>query len=120
MDSPGAIIFVLANLGIFFGYVFLAAFVVPKVTVSLIRTRIGGVVFFLTCGLTHLELVYHVLFVPDLPVRQVLLSPHMIVLHGVQVIAVWAFVTGLYIEFVRWGPWAPLENPARKRRTTDV
>ena len=37
--------------------------------------------------------------------RDVLLSTHMLLMDGPQVFCVVAFVMGLYVEAVRWGPW---------------
>jgi hypothetical protein len=98
-------LFVASNVGIMLGYIFMAAFVVPRVTARLRRTRIGGVGFFLTCGLHHLENVGHVLFEGEQRVRDVMLSTHMLLIDVPQVVFVWVFVTGLYLEVVRWGPW---------------
>ena len=53
-------LFVASNLGIFMAYVFVAAFVVPRAHLKLKRTRVGGIGFFLLCGLHHLENVGHV------------------------------------------------------------
>lgn len=102
--------FVLANLGIVVGYTFLAVAVVPRAAARLRRTKIGGVVFFFTCALTHLELAIHAAFSGGVTLDE-LLSWHMAVIHLVQVISVWAFVTGLYIENVRWGPWRAAYEP---------
>lgn len=98
-------LFITSNLVITFGYVFLAAVVMPRATVRLKRTRWGGIVFFVTCGLTHLEMIYHYAFAASEPVRDVYSELHMLLIHIPQAIAVWAFVTGLYLELVRWGPW---------------
>lgn len=103
--SSTAWLYVAANIGIFFGYVFLAFGVVPRVTVELHRTRYGGILFFLTCGLTHLDQAYHTYYNPTETYFHISTQPHMLAIHVVQFFAVWAFVTGLYIEFVKWGPW---------------
>lgn len=114
---PRGPVFTIANLAITAGYVFLAAVVVPRVTVYLRRTRIGGIGFFLTCGLHHLDNVFHFLFQPTEQIREVYVESHMLYVDVPQAVFVWMFVTGLYLEFVRWGPWgadtAPRE-PARR------
>lgn len=93
------LVFVLVNLGIVAGYMFLAGVVVPRTNAQLRSTRWGGVVFFLTCGLTHLELAVHA--AADQPITLAdFESWHMLAVHVVQVIAVWFFVIGLYREFV--------------------
>lgn len=97
-------LFVVANLAITLGYLYLSVFVVPRVSMHLLRTRIGGAGFFLLCGLHHLEGVAHVLFELDEPVRHVMLATHMLLIDIPQAICVWMFVTGLYIELVREGP----------------
>lgn len=99
-------LFVVSNLLIVMGYMFLALFVVPRITVHLTRTKVGGVLFFLTCGLHHLENVFHVLFQKHEENGHTMTSLHMLVIDGVQAVAVFLFVTGLYLEVVRWGPWA--------------
>lgn len=104
-------LFAISNIGITLGYVFLAAVVVPRATVRLNRTRIGGIGFFLLCGLHHLENVAHVLFEPEEPTDHTMLSLHMLVIDIPQMIFVWLFVTGLYLEMVRWGPWAATGKP---------
>ena len=94
-----------SNVGIMIGYVFLAAFVVPRATVHLRRTRIGGIGFFITCGLHHLENVAHLLIDGSMPVGRAMTSVHMLLIDIPQLVFVWMFVTGLYLEAVRWGPW---------------
>lgn len=96
-------LFAISNLGITLGYVFLAAFVVPKVRVHLLRTRLGGVGFFLLCGLHHLENVAMTLFMGHESVHMAMTSWHMIVIDVPQVVCVWMFVSGLYLEIVRFG-----------------
>lgn len=90
-------LFVLANLGIFMGYVFAATAVAPRLRVRLKRTRWGGVVFFATCGLTHLELALHAAGQLGITASE-MTSWHMVLIHGIQVVAVWAFLTGMYRE----------------------
>lgn len=104
MDSVLFLLFIGANIGIFLGYCFLGARVVPKAAARLKRTKIGGVLFFTTCGLTHLELASHLAVQGQISLRE-FLSWHMITIHLVQVVSVWLFVTGLYLEYVKWGPW---------------
>jgi len=98
-------LFVVSNVAITMGYLFLAAVVIPRVTVKLHRTRWGGIGFFLTCGLHHLDNVFHYLYSPDEQVQHVYVAWHMLLVDVPQAVFVWMFVSGLYIEFVRWGPW---------------
>lgn len=90
-------LFAIINLGIFCGYVFLSAFIAPKLKVEYLITKIGGALFFLTCGLTHLELAAHSW--SNTPFD--LTSWHMLAVHVPQLLSVWLFVGGLYKEFVK-------------------
>lgn len=93
-------LFFLSNLGIFFGYLFVAVKVAPNFKISKLYTKIGGIVFFVTCGLTHADLALHA-WAQEAITYNDFVSPHMLGIHFVQVIAVWVFVLGLYNEFVR-------------------
>jgi len=106
MTHPAVALFVVSNLVIVLGYMFLSVFVVPRVTVHLNRTKIGGIIFFATCGLHHLENVFHVLYQPLESNRETMTAIHMLLIDVPQAVAVWLFVSGLYLEVVRWGPWA--------------
>lgn len=97
-------LYVLSNVGITLGYIFLAVAVVPRVRLHLKRTLAGGVGFFVLCGLHHLLGVFDVLFMGHTGMREGMLDIQMLVVDIPQVVAVWLFVTGLYIELVRWGP----------------
>jgi len=97
-------IFILSNLVIVGGYVFIGVRVVPAATVRLRRTRIGGIGFFLLCAGTHLHMAWHAFTDPDYAAHAT--TWHVLGIHVVQAAAVWAFVIGLYIEAGRWGPWA--------------
>lgn len=98
-------LFVASNLAIMLGYIFLASIVVPRVPVKLLRTKLGGVGFFSLCGLHHLDQVLHYVFQPAAQIQDVYTELHMVGLDIPQAVCVWMFVTGLYIEMVRWGPW---------------
>ena len=93
------IVFAVANLGIFFGYCFTALVVVPAMQLRYLQTQVGGVLFFITCGLTHLELAAHSYTKRGLDAAE-LFSWHMLTIHVVQVVAVWLFISGLYREYV--------------------
>jgi O-antigen/teichoic acid export membrane protein len=73
------------------------------------RTRYGGAVFFLTCGLTHLHMAAHTFGGGGFS-RDDLLSWHMLVVHIVQAFSVWFFVTGLYEEFGQMKTLSELER----------
>lgn len=92
--------FGVSNFGIFLGYVFIALVIVPAFPVRMVQTKIGGGLFFLTCGLTHLELAAHSVIEGGLDYGS-MLSWHMLAIHAIQVFAVWLFVWGLYQEFVK-------------------
>jgi hypothetical protein len=99
-------LFITSNFVIFLGYCFLAVFVVPMAAVRLWVTRIGGMLFFLLCGLHHLENVAHLVYTPEQRASEVYTSVHMLLIDVPQAGAVWAFVIGLYLEAVKWGPWS--------------
>lgn len=103
-------LFAVSNLTITLGYVFLSAYVVPRIAVRLTRTKIGGAGFFLLCGLHHLDNVYHALFQGQQSVRGVSVQLHMLMIDVPQAVFIWMFVSGLYVELVRWGPWATDAN----------
>lgn len=93
------VIFVLSNLAIASGYIYAASAVVPQMKARRWQTKVGGILFFLTCGLTHLELALHAAAetaggLSDFE------SWHMIAIHLVQACAVWLFLTSLYRELV--------------------
>lgn len=92
-------IFIVANTAIALGYMFVAVFVAPNFGIRLTRTKIGGVLFFVTCGLTHLELALHTLMREPLTIAE-LTSWHMLTIHVVQAFSIWFFVTGLWQEFI--------------------
>lgn len=96
-ESAVLALFVVANIGIFAGYIFAATAVAPRLMVRLRRTQIGGAMFFLTCGLTHLELAVHAATRVQMGTPE-FSSWHMVMIHTVQVVAVWAFLTGVYKE----------------------
>lgn len=91
--------FVSSNGFIVLGYLFLAFFVVPYMQIRL-RTRWWGAVFFIMCALTHLELMVHGALREPLGLMDGDISYHMVVVHLIQAISVWGFVTNLYKEFV--------------------
>ncbi len=98
-DHPSLLfLFVIANLIITMGYVYLALTIVPKLRVSLLRTKIGGVGFFVLCGLTHSDMAFMALFHPHMSMGDMAVSWHGLAIHIPQALCVWLFVTGLYIE----------------------
>ncbi|MEO6159142.1 MAG: hypothetical protein ABIQ39_16110 [Ilumatobacteraceae bacterium] len=118
--SAAGILFVVSNLTITAGYVFLAFAVVPRVTVRLRRTKIGGIGFFLLCGLHHADNVFHYMYQGNETVSRVFAQLHMILIDVPQAIFVWMFVTGLYIELVRWGPWGQLQDETSWDQSQDL
>lgn len=104
MATVAYLIFFLSNVGILAGYLFVGLVIIPKAHVHLARTKWGGGIFFVACALTHAELAFHALVQGSMDVDD-LLSVHMVVIHLIQAVALWVFVSGLYVEFVNWGPW---------------
>lgn len=100
-------VFILSNVAIVAGYLFVAVFVAPRFRIRSLATRVGGVGFFLLCGMTHASLAYYALQsdshaghgmggASDVDVA-------MFVIHVLQAPAVWVFVVGLYVELGRFG-----------------
>jgi len=88
--------FAYANLGITLAYLFVGLVVVPYFDVKRNWVKWAGMVFFITCGLTHLEMAHHALFGAE----HHPLTWFTITNHTVQVVATWIFVIGMYLEFV--------------------
>ena len=97
-------LFVLSNIFIVCGYFFVGLRIVPNTGVNMLRTKIGGILFFITCGITHMEMAWHAFTGEGFTIEHMISFP-MVINHMVQALSVWMFVTGLYIEFVKWGPW---------------
>jgi hypothetical protein len=95
-----------ANLVITTFYVVLAVLVVPRAKIRLLATKVGGIGFFALCGLHHAENVAHALFLPDESAREMMVALHMLAIDVPQAVCVILFVTGLYREQVKWGPWS--------------
>lgn len=90
------LLFVGTNMIIFFGYFVIAAYIAPRINLQRWSTRIGGVIFFITCGLTHLELAVHV----NSSWPDYWRSWHMLLIHPIQAVAVAVFIRGLYLELL--------------------
>lgn len=91
-------LFLISNLGIFFAYIFVAVFVTPLLPIRLF-TRIAAIGFFTTCGLTHLEQVFHGLDKRTSPTPMfidIMTEPHMLIIHVAQVVFVWCFALGFF------------------------
>ena len=86
--------FALTNFGIMGGYLYVVIFVAPYFKVDN-DTKLAAAVFFATCATTHLELAMHTLVTDNGFDLDDLTSVHMMVIHSVQVIAIWKFVLGL-------------------------
>lgn len=90
------IFFALLNFGITLGYLFVAVAVIPHMALSRMWVRAAAVGFFVTCGITHMEMAVYALLN-----QHHIFTTFTVVNHSVQVIAVWAFVIGLYLEFIK-------------------
>lgn len=107
--------FVIANVGIAVGYIFLAAIVMPRITIRLWQTRVGSIGFFTLCGLHHLDNVFHLLLQRNETVGHIYVQAHMLLIDVPQAICVYLFVIGLYIELVKWGPWGEEQRERESR-----
>lgn len=117
IDHPIASwLFALENLTICAGYLFVAVKVAPlfmrKFGVRYWSTKVGGIGFFLLCGLTHADQAYRALFAGGMPGMAA--DWHMHLIHAPQAVCVWMFVIGLYVELTDI-PWsAPPGVPAQR------
>lgn len=91
--------FTFNNFVIVVGYVFVGVAVIPYMEIRP-WTKFWGSIFFLTCGLTHLELAFHSYLKEELGFSDGGIAAHMQVVHAVQAFSVLGFVRGLYHEFV--------------------
>jgi signal transduction histidine kinase len=83
---------VVMALGVAGGYFAIAALIVPKIQLDnatprfVTAFRVGGIAFFVGCGLTHTHIAYHALLDEDR------VETHELVFHLLQVFGVWVFV----------------------------
>lgn len=98
------------NLAIVGGYVFAAFYIGPRVQGTRPFTQVAGAIFFLTCGLHHFENVLHLTFSEDGLVGDMLTSSHMLVIDGIQAVAIWAFIVGLAMDLIVKPTPEPLED----------
>jgi hypothetical protein len=122
-------VFVLENIGVLAAYLFMGFAIVPRVAINLRRTRYGGMAFFLSSGASRLVMAGQAVLEPQRQYGSWAATWTMIIIHGVQVTSAIAFMTGLYLEFVQWGPWAmgqsrdwtpwPMGHAQRDRRYTE-
>jgi len=87
--------FLASNFIIAIGYVLIAFTVLPNILVNRWWVKLVGLLFFVTCGITHIHLATHVILGDDS-----LVSLHSVVNHVVQAVTVQAFFFGLYLEVV--------------------
>lgn len=105
-------LFVLANVAITAGYLFLAGAVIPKVRIRRLITRVGGIGFFVLCGITHLEMAWMAIASSDTHrYADVSVTWWMMGVHIPQAICVWLFVTGIYMEL---GDFAAMTTRAER------
>ena len=106
----------LANVGIALAYLAIDIFVAPKFEFGAIRSghyglramQLAALVFFLTCGMTHVDLALHIL--SDAPPW--MLTPHFLLIHTSQALAAPVFLVLAHrFSIIRIGPRRP--GPAR-------
>lgn len=91
------------NVIIALAYLGIGLYVAPKFSIAAGRfgaqaARLAGLLFFVTCAGTHIELAYHAAQSPDL-VGDWFHSAHGLIIHTVQGLAGWAF-TVLAVRFL--------------------
>ena len=90
-------LFLTANLIIIISYMLVAVGIAPHFRSERSVTRVGGVFFFVLCGLTHLEFLVH--WAIDQPIGlDDYSSSHMLFIHIPQAVAILWFVSGLYLD----------------------
>lgn len=119
-------VFVAENIGVFIAYLVIGFAIVPKVAINLGRTRYGGVIFFASSGASRIAMAVQALVDPHRAYGSWAATWLMLIIHGIQLVSATAFVSGLYLEFVAWGPWAlgqsrdwrpwPIGHAQRERR----
>ncbi len=111
LDDPvnwRQVLFVVSNLFIMAGYVFVAFRVLPLFPIRLV-SKAGSVSFFLLCASTHGDQLYHTLTDQTETWGEISGSVHMLVIHVPQAIAVWVFAVGFFRD---------LRRLAEERQTT--
>jgi signal transduction histidine kinase len=115
----------LSAAGVAAGYFAIAALIVPKIrledaTPRFVRAfRVGGVAFFVGCGLTHSHIVVHTLSAGGERAEW-----HELAFHLMQVFGVWVFIYAalrfLDVRIVRRKTPQELESEALERRVSDL
>lgn len=102
--SPNNVIFIAVNLGITAEYAIMACIIsLDLLRFRLKLTKYGLISFFVLCGYTHFEMVYHTwVQVPGVAVEKIELW-HMVLPHVGQFIAVGSVIIGFYRETVLTG-----------------
>lgn len=91
-------LWIFANVGIAVGYYVLALSLYHLLEQFMrvnLATKAGAAVFFATCSLTHFEHAYHIYTYPGETLKSALLADHSVVIHTVQLAAVWTFLFGV-------------------------
>lgn len=94
-------LFVASNVGILLGYLAVATALQFGRFSHLFQrrlTRVSGSVFFVTCGLHHLENAVHLVYRPEHSYEQAMLTPHMLIIDAPQTVAIWVFSYSVYTE----------------------
>ncbi len=86
------------DIGIVFGYIYIAIMIAPKLLITNKHTKYGGIGFFIFCALTHMDLVFHAANFGYLWSNVHLAIMALICIP--QVFAIWVFIAGLNKEFI--------------------
>lgn len=86
--------FAAGNFVIAAGYTTIVITIAPYFKVDA-ESKLGAIIFFTTCAMTHMELGVHTLADGDGLSKADLVSWHMMAIHTVQPLALWRFVFGL-------------------------
>ena len=88
-------VFIVCNVVIFSAYAFVAVFIAPLFPVRM-PALVGAFGFFLFCGLTHFDMVFHTLFYRDRMWGDLVLDAHMLMVHIPQAIFVVVIARGFF------------------------
>jgi hypothetical protein len=96
-------LFVAENVLIAVGMLYLGFKVILMAARNLRRTKWGGLLFFMAAAAINADQV--ITAIGNHRARNHLANWHSIGIRAVLLLGLYLLVTGLYLEYVRWGPW---------------
>jgi hypothetical protein len=86
------------------GMFYLGFKVIPGAARNLRRTKWGGILFFTAAGAVNVDVAINALV--NRHARHYLANWHAIGIRVIAIAGLYTLVTGLYLEYVKWGPWS--------------